>query len=448
MTIVRRGSRWAAHTGRIVCLALVLAPLLSAVDEKPLTLETAVKLALERNERALATAQNVAAANALVTKARSYFLPAISGTGMYTRRPFEVTRLVGDTLFVIQRFNAVSGAASLNLTLFDAVSIPGLNSARASQKSTVDAAIEARRQLAFEVSQAYLATLSTGQVLEAARRRYDFASQNLAAARARYQGGLASINDVTKAELEFATAEEGVIQVRGQLETATLQLGFLLDAPKDVRAPLVVPEFLIQAGEAGPADTDRLVAEAQVRRLDLSSLRWFAQAQHALAVSPVLRWFPSLSLNGLYTYTNESGLTGAATNWNVGLTLSWTIFDGFSRNADYRYQAAQARLADLNVQASIRQVDIDVREAQVSLANQRAAFKQAVVADDAARKNASETAEMYRQGLASALDLAAANVSLFEAEVGLVGQRYGLGVAFLNLEAALGLDPFGKEPKQ
>ena len=28
----------------------------------------------------------------------------------------------------------------------------------------------------------------------------------------------------------------------------------------------------------------------------------------------------------------------------------------------------------------------------------------------------------------------------------LVRERYGLGIAFLNLEAALGLDPFGKEP--
>ncbi|MCJ7485987.1 MAG: TolC family protein, partial [Candidatus Aminicenantes bacterium] len=54
--------------------------------------------------------------------------------------------------------------------------------------------------------------------------------------------------------------------------------------------------------------------------------------------------------------------------------------------------------------------------------------------------------ELYRQGLASALEVADANVSLFEAEVGLVQERYGLGVAFLNLEAALGLDPFGKEP--
>jgi outer membrane protein TolC len=43
--------------------------------------------------------------------------------------------------------------------------------------------------------------------------------------------------------------------------------------------------------------------------------------------------------------------------------------------------------------------------------------------------------------------VADANVRLFEAELALVQARYGMGIAYLSLEAALGLDPFGKEPK-
>jgi outer membrane protein TolC len=437
-----RGRRSAAG---FLCFALAFFPLL-AQQENPLTLDTAVKLALERNERALATRETVASAEAAVARARAYFLPAITTTGTYTRRPFEVRRTVGSTEIVVQRFNALSGVASLNMTLFDAKSIPALNSANSQQKSAVTAAAESRRQLAFEVSQAFLSTLSTGQVLEASRHRYEYAKQYLEAAQARYKGGLASVNDVTLAELELATAEVGVTQVGGQLETSTLELGHLLYAPEAVRKTLVVPEFLIQAGQGEAADADKLVTEAQGRRLDLASLRFLARAQHALVLDPVLRWLPSLSLSGQYRYTNEAGLTGQPTNWNIGMTLSWSIFDGFTRNADYKDRKAQAQLADLDVRASLRQVEIDVREALVSLSSQRAALKQAIVAHEAAKKNAAETAELYRQGLASALQVADANVRLFEAEVGFVSQRYGLGIAFLNLEAALGLDPFGKEP--
>jgi len=427
-------------------LMFLLAPLLASQD-RPLTLDEAVKLALERNEQSLATQESVAAANARVARARSFFLPTLSSTGSFTRRPYERRITVGDNEIVIQRLYGLSETLSLNLTVFDIRSISSYSAVKAQRNAEVAAAAESRRQLAFEVSQAFLATLGIAQVREASGRRFAFAGQNLEAAKARYAAGLASINDVTRAELEYATAEVGVTQVTGQVETSTLQLGYLLDAPDAVRGRLVVPEFLIEAASAEAADTDALIEEALARRLDVGTLRWTASAQRYLAKEPMLRYVPSLSASGRYTITNEAGFSGNNWNWNAGLTLSWNLFDGLARYADQKERKAQARLADLNLQAATRQVDVEVREALVSLDNQRASLKQATAAHEVAKKNAAETAELYRQGLASALEVADANVSLFEAEVALVRERYGLGVAFLNLEAALGLDPFGKEPR-
>jgi len=427
-------------------LILFLTPLLASQD-RALTLDEAVSLAIDRNERSLATREDVRAAEARVARARSFFLPTITTTGIYQRRAYEVKRLVGDTEVVIQRFNGLSNTIGLNLTLFDPRSLAGLSAVRAQRNAEVAAATESRRQLAFEVSQAFLATLGTAQVQEASNRRLAFARQSLDAAQARYAAGLTSINDVTRAELEYATAEVGVTQVKGQVETSILQLGYLLDAPDAVRGRLVVPEFLIEAASAEAANSEGLVEEALARRLDVGSLRWQAASQRTLAKVPMLGWLPSLSASGQYRITNEASFNNRTWNWNVGATLSWTLFDGLARFADRRERQALARLADLDVQAATRRVDVEVREALVSLDNQRASLKQASVAQDVAKKNAAETAELYRQGLASALEVADANVSLFEAEVALVQQRYGLGVAFLNLEAALGLDPFGKEPR-
>jgi outer membrane protein TolC len=427
-------------------LFLILAPL-AASQDKPLTLDEAVKLALERNEQALATVEDVNAANARVAQAKAFFLPSITSTSSYTRRPYEVRRVVGDSEVVISRFNALSETLALSLTLFDARSLTTLSAIKAQRNAQVAAAAESRRQLAFEVSQAFLATLGTSQVREASEHRFAFAGQNLEAAKARFAAGLASVNDVTRAELEYATAEVGVTQVKGQVETSVLQLGHLLDAPEAVRGPLVVPEFLIEAAGAEAANTEALVEEALARRLDVGSLRWLASSQRSLANLPMLGWIPSIGASGQYRMTNEAGFNNRTWNWNVGATLTWSLFDGGTRFAARREQKALARLADLDLQAATRRVDVEVREALVSLENQRASLRQATVAHEVAKKNAAETTELYRQGLASALEVADANVSLFEAEVALVQERYGLGVAFLNLEAALGLDPFGKEPR-
>ena len=264
-------------------------------------------------------------------------------------------------------------------------------------------------------------------------------------ARARYAAGLVSVNDVTRAELEYATAEMGRTQMQGEVETAYLQLGYLLDT--QLKGKLQVPEALLAAAEQVPAAADELLAGAQNRRLDLRALNWHAKAQHALVLEPILKWLPSLSLSGQYRYTNEAGLTGNSTSWSAGLGLNWSIFDGFSRNGEYKERKALARLADLDVQGASRRLELEVRDSLVSLTSQQASLKKAQVAWDVARKNAQEIAELYRQGLGNALQVADANVRLFEAEVEFARQRHGLAQTLLNLRAAQGLDPFGKEPK-
>jgi outer membrane protein TolC len=208
-----------------------------------------------------------------------------------------------------------------------------------------------------------------------------------------------------------------------------------------------VPEFLIEAASAEAADAGALVEEALARRLDVGSLRWIAAARRHAARVPLLGWIPSLNATGQFRLTNEAAFNNRNWNWNIGATLSWSLFDGGARFGQDKEQKALARIADLNLQAAVRRVDVEVRNALVSLDSERAALKQATAAQQVARKNAVETSELYRQGLASALQVADANISLFDAEVALVRQRFNLGVAFLNLEAALGLDPFGKEPR-
>ena len=434
-------------TGRAWRLAAVLLLLVSLpAVAGDLSLERAVQLALERNERALAAGEQARAAAGRLTQARAYFFPAISLTGSYTRRPYEVERDLNGQSITIQSLNAISGYASLNWILFDPAVIPSYRQALFADRAQRYSSADARRRLAFEVAAAYLTTLTMDQVLEAAGRRLEYGGKTLDAARARYAAGLVSVNDVTRAELEYATAEMGSTQAMGNVQTAYLQLGFLLDTAIDGK--LASPELLLSQAELPAAAAADLLPSAQERRLDLRALDWNAKAQQALVLEPKLEWLPSLSLSGQYRYTNEAGLTGRSTNWSAGLALSWPLFDGFGRFGYHKERKAQARLAELDLRAAGRQLELEVRDGLVSLSSQQASLKMALVALDAAHKNAAETAELYRQGLSNALQVADANVRLFEAEVEVARQRNGLALALLNLRAAQGLDPFGKEPTQ
>ena len=431
-------------SGKVLGLVLLILPALLPAAEEALSLEQAVQLALSRNERALAAGEQMAVTQGLVTQARAYFFPAISLTGNYTRRPNAVERELNGQAMTIQSMNALSGYAALNMILFDPYGIPTYRQALLENRAQRFSSAEVKRQLSFEVASAFLTTLTMDQVYEATGHRLEYAGKTLDAARARYAAGLVSVNDVTRAELEYATAEMGRTQTQGEVQTAYLELGYLLDT--DIEGKLAAPELLLAQAEQPAASADDLLSGAESRRLDLRALAWHARAQHALVLEPSLKWLPSLSLSSQYRYTNEAGLTGKSTTWSAGLALNWSIFDGFLRNGEYKQYSALARLADLNVQGATRRLALEVRDSLVKLTSQQASLNKAQVAVDAARKNAAETAELYRQGLSNALQVADANVSLFEAEVEVARQRNGLALALLNLRAAQGLDHFGKEP--
>ena len=443
-----RGMHLPLRGARFLPVPLLLLPTLLATavraEGPPLTLDEAIRLAVTRNERALASGERLEAAEARVAKARAFFFPDVSATGAYTRRPFETVRNVGGQDAVISKRDAFSSVLTAKQVLFDARALPAWRQARTDRDAARLEAAEERRLVAFEAASAFLGTLGYVQVTGAAERRVDLARKNLEDASARLEAEISSSNDVTRAELELATAEREATRARNEEETSRLSLANLLVAPAP--AELVVPEALLAPHERTRPDEAALIAEARQRRLDVAAGKKRAEALHIWSKEPMNRFFPSLIARADGRWTNESGLSGRSTTWTYGLDLTWSLFDATIRFADARERKANARAADLNAQAKERAVELEVRAALASLDNARAGVKQAAVALEAARKNASETTTLYREGLANALAVTDANQSLFEADVAHTRERYGLGLAVLDTYAALGLDPGGKEP--
>jgi len=86
-----------------------------------------------------------------------------------------------------------------------------------------------------------------------------------------------------------------------------------------------------------------------------------------------------------------------------------------------------------------------LRRALEQISSDQAAIEQAVTAVRVAGKNAEESLELYRQGLAGSLEVTDASVRLFEAEVALARARYQLALAYLDLRSASGLTPATEE---
>jgi outer membrane protein TolC len=404
-----------------------------------------VALAVERNEAGLAAEERHDAARARAGRARGALLPSLTIEGDYTRRGYETVREVGDDDVVIQSRNALSELAILRQPFFDMRLIPLYRAARRARDAAHLESAETKRQVGFAAATAFLNALSQEQVLAAAMRRLELATKTLSDASARFEAQIVSSNDVTRAELELASAERELTRARGEQESAYLELASVMNAT--IESPLVPPDDILAQAAAPPAGAaESMITEAQRRRLDLGAQRLTAEASHSTASEPMLRLLPRFDLVGQAEHTNEGGLAGRENDWFARIELTWPLFDGGQREAERAERAALADAADLEVRALERQVELEVRTALVALTSEQAANRQAEIAANVARRNAAEAAELYRQGLASALEAADANVRLFEAEVARARAGYGVAEALMGLRAALGLDAMGGEP--
>ncbi|HZS41374.1 MAG TPA: TolC family protein [Polyangia bacterium] len=419
----------------VAALAAVIAA--RAAEAQPLRLEDAVHLALTRNERARIADLQSTISRAGVERALAGFLPVLSASGNDTQHVAAPPARMGAA---DSPTNIASGVVQITQPLVSAPAWPLYRQARQLYEAQRYQTVDDKRTLAFDASRSFLAVLTSEAVLGAAERRLDSAKANLADTQARVDAQLSSSNDVTRAQVDLAGAAREVELDRGNRDDAYVLLAFVLAAP--VANGVAQPDALMAAADKPIDPIDALVKTAIASRPDLAALRHSATAAHAFASEPLLRLVPTLGLTGQANLSTNTTASGTWHDESIAFTLGWTIYDAGVRYADKRSRDASAAIADLNTSELQRNVEAQVRGAVAILASAQAALKQADAAVKAARQNVEETAILYRQGLAKAIELVDANDSRFVAEVNFSQAEYAMAQAYLNLRQAIGLNPF------
>jgi outer membrane protein TolC len=415
----------------MVGFALVVASATSAHADDGLTLDQAIQLALTRNERAQISDLEIVVADASVSRARVAFLPLLNASGNNTVHPIDTPK------------DSANGSLTLTQPLFVPTAFPLLDQAKHNLDAQRAQTVEDKRQLAFDVAHAYFAVLLAQEVVTAAQKKLDTATADVNDTDAQFRAQLVSSNDVTRARISLSSSVRELANDKGSLEAAFVQLGFVINAPPP--KALAVPTATLDAGKR-PADApEALVATSLARRPDLVVRKDDALAAHDFAREPRYRYLPTLSLVGQMTASSNVPMSGHTVDGTIALNASWSIYDGGARGADSRSRDASAAIAELNTTALVRSIEAQVRTAAALLASAQSALGAAKDAVDSSRKSADETAILYHQGLAKAIELVDANEQRFAAEVNYAEAAYSVANAYLSLRQAMGAGPL-EEP--
>lgn len=430
---------WRRLGAAAAVLGLLVAPNPARAEGQSLTIDDAIRFALTRNERAKVADIQVEIADAAVERARSGFLPVVTMNGTGTQRAYEVTRNGVTTT----PYNSGTSTLLVNQPILNVTAFPLYRQAQRLLDAQRFQSAEDKRTLAYDAARAFIAVLSEQQVLQAAMRRVDLAKAGMDNSQARVEAQLNGTNDLTRAQLEVATAEREVESDRGFLQRAMIQLGFVLNAK--IAGELAAPSATLRAAEQGIVNVDSLVAIALPRRMDVVASQHRLVAAHHFASEPMLRLVPVVGVQG---QVRAVTVTDPALRWDdetIGLTLTWTLYDAGIRYADKRSRQGLASIAELDLQGLKRRVDTDVRLAVASLQSAQASFRVAGTAVEASKKSVEETAILYRQGLARAIEVTDASGARFVAEVNYAVAQFGMAQAYLDVRFAMGLDPMGVE---
>jgi outer membrane protein TolC len=328
----------------------------------------------------------------------------------------------------------VVGRATATYEIFSLRKIAELSRTRAEVESAEAGELEERFRTALETESSYYDVLVAQELTRVAGERAARAREGLGVARARVASGAAVQTDSLQLVLELIRADVELLRQGNALRTARLELGRRVGAsgPVDVEPldtapapdlPLALPEAIRYGLDQGPqyrsARADERAAEAELR-------------------SQRSDYLPTLAVSGLHQRYDTEIFPGAANVSSVTFRLSFPLWN----NGQRELEATRARVAR-DVARTIREdlervVRRDVTGAYDTYQTSREAVRLASVGVQVARENYRMQEMRYRAGASTILDLLDAQVSLAEAEAGLVQARYVTRLSLARLEAMLG----------
>jgi len=301
----------------------------------------------------------------------------------------------------------------------------------------------ARRDVAFQVTEAYYRVLQAMRLADVAQKSVENIDAQVKRAQSFYRAGTVGRNDVLRAELGLAAAQQRLIQANGAVVLARGRLATLMGLPPDAAiepADSIADVTVAPVIPAAQAE-DRAVAE----RLEIKEIA--AQTAQARAAESLAKSKMLPQVNAVANYTHSSPATMFAPKqdiWFIGATASWDIWEG--GGTYYGIDEAKARLAQaLSARRKAEDmIRLETRSAHVNTTTAAQALDVARHAVEQAEENFRIEQKRYESTDNTSFDVLDAENQLTTARGQLQAATYDYLIAQSNLARAMGQEIPGR----
>jgi outer membrane protein len=425
------GKRLAALIGAgVTCWVFLLGT--PAGAEPVYTLRQLLDMALKQNPGLQVAEYEVRSLETQVLQKKAGWLPQVSADSYGSRLGEENKTTTGESQY--WEYQNVLSATQL---IYDFGKTSG--GVRQSERSLQAGKLDHRQtisDLVRDLKLAYYEVLKKKRLWQVARASTKARSAYHEQAQALFEAGLRPRAYATKTMSELAQAQLDVVQAEYDIKLALADLERVLGGP-----PARGPYGLKDIDRLPKFDFDLASAanKALENRPDLKSLSEQAAAAKASQEALQGDYWPTIS--GKASYKNQAVDTSRENTWQMGLTLSWSLFNG--RLTSSRISQAGAQVMKLESQMRSQLLEVNRQVAQAYYSCQKA-YKSIGVAKKSleyAKDNLEMAEERFRGGSGDAIELSDAVDLHTQAENDKAQATYNYLKALADLDHAMGAMP-------
>lgn len=429
----------------VLCWSLAT---LAQAQPVALTLTEALKRGFQTHPDLAAAEAALEAARARFKQAQSAFQPRVQFSSTYHRlseiTPFAITLPLpgAEPIEITPNIpNQYQLQLTLEQPLFQGGRLRAQTQAAAFGAAEAQAQRQARREaLAYRIAAAYWQRVEAEALTRAAEENIRRLEAHLQDARNRQAQGLLLESQVLEVQVALEQARLDRLRQQEYLKLATVTLNSLIGLP--LETPLALLEQPDTAYQPVPS-LDSLRDLALRRRPDLEALRLRVAQANAAQLVARAAWWPQLALVGRYLYARpnpriiplQDRFEGT---WEVGLSLTLTLWNGLRTRHQVAEAAAHRRQAEAQIEQALRDLDIALEQArlEVGQAYERLKMTRLLVRQAQSRYNVAR--DQFAQGLLASSDLLDAETALTQAHLQEIQAQLAYTRAWLALRYTTG----------
>lgn len=291
-----------------------------------------------------------------------------------------------------------------------------------------------KQQLILNATTNYFNVLEAKNMVRVNEENVDNLKAHLHIVQAKYQEGVVAKSEVLRAEVEVANAEQNLIKAQNQYDVAVSDLLTTMNMDGDT-------EIALQGDLTYQADTRTLqeaIALAKQNRPEAIQAQISVEsAQKSVEIAQSNKR-PSVSLSAS-TGWNDRLLPTDDTNWSVGASASWNIFDAGVTKSQVNQAESSLNKARLELEQTVDSIEQEVRQSYLNMKEAEKRLQTTEVTVNKAKEDLYIAQETYKAGVATNLDVFDAQLALTQAKTNHVQALYDYNVNKAKLDKAMGV---------